>query len=65
VKQAPRSNSLKSDVSAPDLMDFYPDDLIKEYPEIEIDPIKPPKVQTMKAAMYVTNNPINNYFKWN
>lgn len=46
-------------------MEFYPDDLIKEYPEIEIEPLKTQKLHTMKAAVGVANSPLNNYFKWN
>ncbi len=46
-------------------MEFYPEDLIKEYPEIEVEPVKAPKIQTMKSSLKVTNNPINNYFEWN
>jgi hypothetical protein len=46
-------------------MEFYPEDLIKEYPEVEIEPAKAPKSTTIKASMTVANDPIDKYFNWN
>jgi hypothetical protein len=46
-------------------MEFYPDDLIKEFPEVELDPVKPAKFTTIKASHNLANEPINKYFKWN
>jgi hypothetical protein len=65
IKPIYKQSSSKTEYSGPDLMEFYPEDLIKEYPEIEVEPVKAPKIQTMKSSLKVTNNPINNYFEWN
>ncbi len=65
MKSSLKYNTAKPETTGPDLMEFYPENLIKEYPEIEIDIVKPSKIKTMKAAINLTNNPINNYFKWN
>ena len=46
-------------------MEFYPDDLIKEYNEVEIDLVKQTKFTTTKASINLMNDPINKYFKWN
>ena len=49
----------------PDLMEFYPNDLIKEFPEINVDLVKPQKQVTFKASLALINDPIDKYFKWN
>jgi hypothetical protein len=46
-------------------MEFYPNDLIKEYPAIEIEYQKPSKVSTAQTSTNIVQNPIENYFKWN
>jgi hypothetical protein len=46
-------------------MEFYPEDLIKEYPEVEIEPMKAQKFTTIGASMKLANDPIEKYFKWN
>ena len=43
-------------------MEFYPNDLIKEYAEIDIEPCKHIKYSTIKASNNLTNDPINKYF---
>ncbi|CAF0810827.1 unnamed protein product [Brachionus calyciflorus] len=57
--------SSKNIQKAPDLMEFYPNDLIKEFPEVEIDSIKSTKFQLMKASANLSNDPIDKYFIWN
>jgi hypothetical protein len=46
-------------------MEFYPNDLYKEYPEVEIESIKTNKIQTINTSNNIISNPIENYFKWN
>jgi hypothetical protein len=46
-------------------MEFYPYDLIKEYAEVDIEPIRQSKFSTIKASTNLTNDPINKYFYWN
>jgi hypothetical protein len=46
-------------------MEFYPNDLYKEYPEVDIECIKTNKTQTINASNNLISNPIDNYFKWN
>jgi hypothetical protein len=46
-------------------MEFYPDDLVKEFPEVELDINKQTKFKASSASINVVNDPINKYFKWN
>ena len=46
-------------------MEFYPEDLIKEFPEVELEPVKPVKYLTIKASQNLVDEPINKYFNWN
>ncbi len=64
-KVKPQINPKQNSQKAPDLMEFYPEDLIKEYPEVELEPAKQQKFATVKASMTVANDPIDKYFKWN
>jgi hypothetical protein len=65
-KQKVTTASEKSDQNQmePDIMEFYPKDLIKEFPEVYIDMPKPQKIAPMKASMSVINDPIEKYFQW-
>jgi hypothetical protein len=54
-----------SNQTPPDLMEYYPHDLIKEFPEVNIDSIKPSKYVPLKASVSLINDPIEKYFKWN
>lgn len=56
-----KSNTQK----APELMEYYPTDLVKEYPAVEIEPIKTSKVTTIKASKFISEEPLRDYFKWN
>lgn len=46
-------------------MEFYPEDLIKEFPEVEIETTKPIKLTAAKASMSLADDPKEKYFKWN
>ncbi len=46
-------------------MEFYPDDLLKEFKEVELEPLKPVKLTTTKASQRLIDEPIDKYFKWN
>lgn len=46
-------------------MEYYPNDLFKEYSEVEIESIKNTKIQTISASQNIIYNPIENHFKWN
>lgn len=68
IKNRPRVKpqpSVKNNQKAPELMEFYPNDLIKEYPEIEIDTPKATKFSMIKASTNLTNDPIEKFFIWN
>lgn len=58
-------SSVKSNQKAPDLMEFYPNDLIKEFPEVEIDAPKPTKFSMLKASANLATDPIDKFFIWN
>jgi hypothetical protein len=51
--------------NAPDLMEYYPNDLVKEYATIEIESIKQSKLATVKASKFIAEEPLRDYFKWN
>ncbi|RNA08507.1 hypothetical protein BpHYR1_032338 [Brachionus plicatilis] len=68
IKNRPKiksHSSAKSNQKAPDLMEFYPNDLIKEFPEVEIDAPKPTKFGMIKASANLINDPIEKFFIWN
>jgi hypothetical protein len=47
-------------------MEFYPDNLIREYPQVELESAKPAaKFNAMKASTDLADDPIDKYFKWN
>lgn len=46
-------------------MEFYPNDLVKEFPEVELDQMKQNKLTTLKSSNNFSNDPIEKYFKWN
>ena len=46
-------------------MEFYPDDLLKEFKEVELEPLKVMKFYTSKASQRLIDEPIDKYFKWN
>ncbi len=46
-------------------MEFYPPDLIKEYPEVELEPQKKAKPTTIKASDFIIYDAAQNFFKWN
>jgi hypothetical protein len=64
-KVKPQINPKPNNQKAPDLMEFYPEDLIKEYPEVELEQPKQPKFSCIKASATLTNDPVDKYFKWN
>ena len=66
-KQKATGASVKppSSQEPPDLMEFYPKDLIKEFPEVYIELPKPQKIVPLKASMSLMNDPIDKYFQWN
>ena len=49
----------------PDIMEYFPADLYKEHPGVEIENVKVSKPQTIKASTQIIEQPINSYFKWN
>lgn len=51
----------------PDLMEFYPDDLVKEFPEVEIETVVKPtgKFRPARASMSLVNSATENFYKWN
>ena len=59
------SQKTSSSHEPPDLMEFYPKDLIKEFPEVYVDMPKPQKIAPMKASMSLMTDPIEKYFQWN
>ena len=63
----PQISSSRSNMSQkpPDLMEFYPNDLIKEFTEVSVEYLKPPKLVPLKASISLINDPIDKYFKWN
>lgn len=68
IKNRPRIKPhpcVKNNQKEPELMEFYPNDLIKEYPEVEIDTQKPTKFNMIKASSNFTNDPIEKFFIWN
>ncbi len=56
----------KKNLKAPELDEFYPKNLIKEFPEVEVEPIvKPAKLRPQKTSTKILNKAADNFYKWN